>query len=126
MIFSRILKKYSNYLNRNPYLGVMYSSAIIASTGDFFVQCFIEKKSIIRSKKNKDLDSFDWTRYIRAAVIGFGILAPVNLLWYRIMVPRILARYKHTFMIKNFQNVSIVCLGIFQSVLYLNYLKLIN
>ena len=124
MFVSRLVQRYSNYLDAKPFQSRCVTGAVLCFTGDILTQLAIEKKSIFKAiskafggeqAKTQDVgasqDHFDFVRSGRAFFVGATVISFNLYGWYSKLLPAILRRFQHTYFLKNYQTFSITFMG---------------
>ena len=120
-----LLAKYTRFLEMRPVLGRCLTTGVLACTGDFIAQIFIEKKSFFMKNSKNALNAnknsrkrearagqFCLKRSWRAFVMGFSILSLNMYAWYHKCVPFLLRVFSQVRVVTRFPNATVTVLGI--------------
>lgn len=123
MFVSRLIQRYSNYLDAKPFQSRCLTGAVLCFTGDILTQLAFEKKSISKAiskiffvKEESESEAsnqnhFDFVRCGRAFFVGATVISFNLYGWYNMLLPSILRRFQHSYMLKNYQTFSITFMG---------------
>jgi hypothetical protein len=93
-IFTNFLAWYSTKLDTHPLLTKAISSGLIAGSGDFLCQLFVDKRNVVEDeddgkKTSSRLAGWDPARTGRFAILGAFLVAPGIHYWYNALSMRL-------------------------------------
>lgn len=118
MFVTRLMERYSRYLDAKPFKSRCVTGALLCLTGDFITQVVFEKRSFFKAFTNKSEEvsegsdtAFDFARSGRALFVGATVISFNLYGWYSKLLPMILRRFQGSYMLKNYQTLSITFMG---------------